>query len=50
MTDPMADYYTFMLIFSGFVILPLYIIIAWKNYYREKQREKTLRQAMRNGN
>lgn len=46
MGDPMADYYSFMLIFSGFVLVPLYIIISWKSYYREKEREKTLRKAM----
>lgn len=43
----MTDYYSFMLLILGFVFLPMYVIASWKNYYREKQREKTLREAMR---
>lgn len=43
----MADYLTFILVFWIFGYIPMYAIMSWKSYYSEKQREKTLREAIR---
>jgi cbb3-type cytochrome oxidase subunit 3 len=45
----MNEYYSFIQSIFLFVFLPIYIASKWYSYYLEKEREKTLRQAMKTG-
>lgn len=45
----MNEYYSFLEVIFLFVFAPLYVVSKWYSYYLEKEREKTLRQAMKLG-
>lgn len=48
MSEALSAYYSFVIALIVLGFLPLYVVGKWKQYYEEKQRQKTMREAMRN--